>query len=116
MIFDILLCEEMITMNFIYEDHRVYVLDASGKLIVNATFPLVSPNVVNVNHTFVDPQLRGQGVASTLMHEVVKHAKTLNYKMVATCPYAVVWFKKHKEYNDMIDEQAQAELAPECQI
>ena len=103
-------------MNFIYEDHKVYVLNEEGKQIVNATFPFIKPGVVNVNHTFVGPSLRGQGIASILMHEVVKHAKTKNYKMVATCPYAVVWFKKHKEYQDMIDEMVQAELAPECQI
>jgi uncharacterized protein len=103
-------------MQFIYEDHRVYVVDASNKVIVNATFPFIKDNVVNVNHTFVDPELRGQGVASTLMHHVYDHAKKLGYKMVATCPYAVIWFKRNKDKNDIIDEQAQSELSPECQI
>jgi hypothetical protein len=50
------------------------------------------------------------------MHEVYKHAKNKGYKVVATCPYAVVWFKKHPELTDIIDEEVQATLAPECQI
>lgn len=103
-------------MQFIYEDHRVYVKDESGKVIVNATFPFIQPNVVNVDHTFVDPALRGQGVASTLMHHVYDHAKAKGYKVVATCPYAVVWFKRNKDKNDIIDEAVQATLSPECQI
>lgn len=103
-------------MNYIYEKHRIYVNNDDGKMMVNATFPLIKEGVVNVNHTYVDPSLRGQGIASQLMHEVYQHAKKLGYKMVATCPYAVVWFKKHQELTDIIDEETQATLAPECQI
>lgn len=103
-------------MNFIYEDHRIYVKNEDEKIIVNATFPYLKEGVVVVDHTFVDPSMRGQGIASKLMHEVYTFAKSKNYKMVATCPYAVAWFKKHQELNDIIDLEAQATLAPECQI
>jgi uncharacterized protein len=103
-------------MNFIYEDNKIYVKNDEGAVIVNATFPFIEDGVVVVDHTFVDPTLRGQGIASLLMHEVYKHAKKMGFKVVATCPYAVVWFKKHKELNDIIDEEVQARLAPECQI
>jgi len=103
-------------MNFIYEDHKIYVKNEIGTVIVNATFPFIEEGVVVVDHTYVDPTLRGQGIASILMHEVYKHAKAKGYKVVATCPYAVVWFKKHKEFNDIIDDLVQAKLAPECQI
>ena len=103
-------------MNFIYEPNLIYVKNEDEMIIVKATFPFIKEQVVNVNHTFVDPSLRGQGIASILMHEVVNYAKKMNYKMVATCPYAVVWFKKHPEFNHMIDQEAQALLSPECQI
>jgi len=103
-------------MNYRYEDHRIYVMNEDGKVIVNATFPFIKKGTVVVDHTFVDPSLRGQGVASNLMHEVYQFAKQKGYKVVATCPYAVVWFKKHKDLNDIIDEEAQVKLAPECQI
>ncbi len=103
-------------MNFIRETHQITVKNEDGKIIVKATFPFIKPGVVNVNHTYVDPSLRGQGVASNLMHEVVDHIKDQGFKVVATCPYAVVWFKKHREYEGLIDLETQSELAPECQI
>ncbi len=103
-------------MNYIYEDNKIYVNDSEGKMIVNATFPFIDKGIVVIDHTYVDPSLRGQGIASQLMHEVYKHTKKLGYKVVATCPYAVVWFKKHKDLNDIIDEDLQSHLAPECQI
>lgn len=103
-------------MEFIYESNRVYVVNEEKKLIVNATFPFIKEGVVVVDHTFVDPSLRGQGIASILMMHVYEHIKKLNLKAVATCPYAVVWFKKHPECNDIIDQDTQNTLAPECQI
>lgn len=103
-------------MNFTYEAHQIYVKNEKGETTVLATFPFIKEGVVNVNHTYVDPSMRGQGVASLLMHEVYKHTKQLGYKVVATCPYAVVWFKRNKDYNDILDQETQAELSPECQI
>lgn len=103
-------------MNFIYEDHRIYANNSEGKLIVEATFPFYKKGVVVVDHTFVDPELRGQGIASKLMHEVCIHSEKLGYKMVALCPYAVVWFKRNKQYDYLIDQKLQANLAPECKI
>lgn len=103
-------------MQFIHKDHQIYVLNEQGQIIVDATFPFIKPGIVVVDHTYVDPSLRGQGVASQLMHEVYNFAKSKHYKVVATCPYAVVWFKKHKECQDIIDDETQVTLAPECLI
>ncbi len=103
-------------MNFNYEKNRIFVNDEQGKMIVEATFPLYKEGVVVVDHTYVDPSLRGQGVASDLMKAVCKYVEEQGLKIVATCPYAVVWFKRHKDYGYLRDEDAQATLSPECQI
>ncbi len=103
-------------MNFIYEPNKVYVENEEGKTIVLATFPAYSAGTVVINHTFVDPTLRGQGVASKLMYATCEHIKKLGLKVVATCPYAVVWFKRHHEFDDIINLEEQAKLSPECQI
>jgi len=103
-------------MNYIKENHKIYVLNEENKEIVKATFPFYKEGVVVVDHTYVDPSLRGQGIASELMHEVSRFAKEKGYKVVATCPYAVVWYKKHHEYDEIIDLETQTELAPECRI
>lgn len=103
-------------MDFVIEKHRIFVKDAQGKLIVEATFPLYKSGVVVVDHTYVDPTLRGQGVASDLMKKVCETVEKQGLKAIATCPYAVVWFKRHKDYAYLIDEKAQTEVSPECQI
>ena len=66
-------------MNFIKEDHKIYVLDQEQREIVRATFPFYKEGVVVVDHTYIDPSLRGQGIASELMHEVSRFAKEKGY-------------------------------------
>lgn len=101
-------------MKFIHEKNQIFVEDENGDVIVLATFPFIKENVINVNHTFVTPSLRGKGVASQLMQEVYNHAKENNYTVVNTCPYAVAWFKRHKDKVDVLNTEIK--LDPACKI
>ncbi|MFP4178205.1 MAG: GNAT family N-acetyltransferase [Acholeplasmataceae bacterium] len=103
-------------MDFLYENNRIYVQDDQGKTIVEATFPTIEDGVVNIDHTFVDPSLRGQGIASKLMHEVYRYVKEKGYEVVYTCPYATVWFKRNPDKTDIIAERLQESMHPECRI
>lgn len=89
-------------MNFQHEDNRIFLLNEDGKEIAEVTFPSIKDDVVNINHTFVDPSLRGQGVASKLMMELVKKLRAQNKKALISCPYAVQWFDRHEEYKDVV--------------
>lgn len=101
-------------MKFIKETNEIYVLNDENKKIVRATFPFIEENVINVDHTFVDPSLRGQGIASILMHEVYNYAKIKGYTVVASCPYAVAWFKKNKDKQDIVNTKI--EVPESCKI
>lgn len=101
-------------MEFIKKQNEIYVLNESGNKIVRATFPFIEDNVVNVDHTFVTKELRGQGIASKLMNEVYNYAKKQDYTVVASCPYAVAWFKRNKDKQDVIDRNI--EVPEACQI
>jgi predicted GNAT family acetyltransferase len=90
-----------IAMDFIYETNRIYLKDANGNIVAEVTFPEVDDNVVNINHTFVDDSLRGQGVASQLIEAVAQKLKDENKKAYSTCSYAAKWFEKHPEYDDL---------------
>lgn len=103
-------------MQFIKESNEIYVLNESGNKIIRATFPFLEneTKVVNVNHTYVTNDLRGQGIASKLMDEVYNYAKEQGYTLVASCPYAVAWFKKNKDKQDIINREI--EVSEACVI
>lgn len=89
-------------MEFIHERNRIYAENEEGMRVAEVTFPEYREQVVNVNHTFVDTSLRGQGIAGKLMEELVKQLKEENKKVILTCSYADMWFEKHKQYDDLI--------------
>ncbi len=84
-------------MEFKVENDRIYADDASGKMIAEVTFP-TADGVSYIDHTFVDPSLRGQGVASQLVELAADTILSRGGKIGASCPYAVAWFARHPEY------------------
>ena len=55
-----------------------------------------------IDHTFVDPSLRGQGIAGKLMGKVIEMAREEGYKLVPVCSYAVAYFRRHEEAKDVL--------------
>lgn len=89
-------------MEYIYQEDRIFSIDEDGQLLAEVTFPARDISRVNIDHVYVDESLRGQGIASKIMLEAYKYLKEKNLKIVAKCPYAINWFKKHEEYQDIV--------------
>ena len=83
-------------MNFIKEENRIYLQNETGKTTAEITFEEIEKGIYNINHTFVDESLRGQGIAGKLVEEALKKIKGKGGKVEATCSYAKSWIEKHK--------------------
>ena len=55
-----------------------------------------------LTHVEADPELRGTGAAARLMEAIVAHARAHDLKLVPRCSYAVAWFQRHPEDNDVV--------------
>lgn len=84
-------------MDFITEKERIYAADTSGNLMAEVTFPTLD-GVSTIDHTFVDPSLRGEGIAGKLVKLAADKIIADGNRIAATCPYAVRWFQRHPEY------------------
>lgn len=89
-------------MNFIHELNRIFKLDDNNEVIAEVTFPNTDPDTVNINHTFVHSSLGGQGIAGELLESAAADLRAQGKKAVPTCSYAIKWFSKHPEYNDVL--------------
>ena len=87
-------------MEFQREDGRIYAMDGD-KLIAEVTFP-TRDGVADIDHTFVDDSLRGQGVAGQLVRAAVDQIRAGGGKARATCSYAKAWFEQHPEEADLL--------------
>ena len=88
-------------MEFQHERERIFALDEQGKLVAEVTFPF-SEGVADIDHTFVDQSLRGQGVAGQLLDAAVRQIRMEGLRAKATCSYAAKWFKEHPDQSDLL--------------
>ena len=105
-------------MNWKYEKGRIYGVDENNGLLAETTFNHRKNGEVDIDHTYVDPSLRGQGVAGSMMEVVAKYLRENRLKATASCSYANSWLKKHRyEYADIISEDFDEEgTYPSCRI
>jgi predicted GNAT family acetyltransferase len=89
-------------MDYIFEDDKIYAKREDSLLLAEVTFPKRDESRVNLDHVYVDQSLRGQNIASNLMLIAYNYIKEKNLKIIAKCPYAIAWFKKHEEYQDIV--------------
>ena len=88
-------------MEFRQEPGRIFATGEDGRLLAEVTFP-EREGAAEIDHTFVDPSLRGQGVAGQLLQAAADTLRTQGRKARPTCSYAVRWFETHPEYADLL--------------
>ncbi|MBE2896210.1 N-acetyltransferase [Pasteurellaceae bacterium HPA106] len=68
----------------------------AGKLIAELTYQKINEHSVNANHTFVSPQLRGQGVADQLYQAFKEYVAQQGYHAEASCSYVAAKLAREK--------------------
>ena len=66
------------------------------------TYRQVDERTLDFNHTYVPPSLRGQGIAERLVREAADYAQELGFRVIPSCSYVRVFFKRHPQYADLL--------------
>ena len=53
-------------------------------------------------HVEAEDALRGSGAAGKFMQSLADHARVEGQTLTPICSYAVVWFKRHPDYADVL--------------
>ena len=92
-------------MNWKYENGRIYSTNENGELMCETTFIRKGNGDMNIDYTYVNPVLRGQGAAAKMMVVVAENFRKKGLKTTATCSYADIWLKRHEQqYRDILSE------------
>ena len=76
--------------------------DAEGQVRTVFADYAVQGNTRVILHVEADPALRGTGAAGAFMQTLAEHARAEGLKLAPRCSYAVVWLKRHREYDDVV--------------
>lgn len=92
-------------MDFKFEPGRFYSESDSGEILAEVTYALDENKKANIDHTFVNPKLRGKGVGQELMKKVTDYFRQEKIKTTAQCSYANMWLKRNRDkYADIISD------------
>jgi hypothetical protein len=59
-------------------------------------------DAVTIPHVEAPPELRGKGTAGRLMEGITVLARERGLKIVPKCPYAIAWFRRHPDAQDVL--------------
>lgn len=69
--------------------NKFYIGEDSQNVSAEITFVVsVDNNEIIIDHTYVSPALRGQGIALELVKKVIEYAREQNKKIIPSCSYA----------------------------
>lgn len=74
--------------------------DETGHILAEIVFS-EQDGVVSIEHTLVDPQLRGQGLAGIMTQELFAKLKQEGKSVRPVCSYTVRWMDAHPEFDTM---------------
>ncbi len=80
---------------------RFLALENEEELGFLSYFPKEENKIV-IDHTVVNPNARGKGVAQLLVNAAVAMAREKGLKIVAQCSYVARLFEKDKQFADII--------------
>lgn len=85
-----------------FEKKGRFYYEVDGMLRAEMTYSKAGDNKIIIDHTEVDPSLRGEGVGYKLVESAVLFARENNIKVLPLCPFAAAVFKKKAAYNDVL--------------
>lgn len=90
-------------MDYLEGKNRFYVPGAEGEEeIAEMTYQLQGDDIAIIDHTYVNVNYRGQGIADRLFDLVVEKMRAEGRKVVPLCSFAVKQFERKPHYRDML--------------
>lgn len=89
-------------MEFEYIFEKKVIVKIENEIIGNVLLGKQTNNVFRILHVVVDEKYRGQGIAGKLVFYLVEIARQNNLKLIPVCSFAVSYFQKNLQYNDVL--------------
>ena len=84
------------------QNGEFYLDNEQGKRIAEISYVWSGEKKIIANHTWVDDSLRGQGMARQLLDTLVEFAREKQLKIVPTCSYVDVMFRRDQSFADVV--------------
>lgn len=76
-------------------DQRRFTADVGAGDDAVLAYEALPGGTLDLQHTVVPPEARGEGVGDALVRAAVAYARQHHVQLVPTCPYVSAWLKRH---------------------
>lgn len=83
------------------EGERRFVAQTEGGE-AELSYETTPEGVLNLVHTFVPADDRGEGVGEALVKRALDHARENGLKIIPTCPFVLRWMEAHPDQADLV--------------
>lgn len=73
-----------------------------GAVVGRLEYALIG-GTVDLHHTFVDPSMRGHGVAGQLVEEALRELRAEKLHVRPSCPYVAGYIEDHPEHQSLLE-------------
>lgn len=89
-------------MIIVKNDNKIALVNDKNQEVAFVSFRFKDEKTLVIEHTVVDENLQGQGIASKLLQIFVEEYENKGLKIIPECSYAQKWFSKHTEYKSLL--------------
>lgn len=79
-----------------------YVIRLAPGAEAEMTYKKAADGPMIIDHTGVPPEFEGRGIALQLVKAAIADARAEGFKITPVCPYVVVQFRRHPDWNDLL--------------
>lgn len=94
------------------ENQRWELTAGTGDRVVGYLSYELADGVLDLQHTVVDPSMRGQGLGGRLVETAMVHARQEQLSVRPTCPFIPSWLAEHPEHQDLVEGRGSAGAPP----
>src|SRR5688572_235201 len=82
--------------------HGRYFISLPGGLEAEMTYRKIGAGLIAIDHTYTPPEFRGNNIAFRMIERAITDARAGDIKIKPECSYAVVQFRRHREWGDLL--------------
>ncbi len=83
------------------ENSGRYVIDLPDGREAEMTYKVSADRGLVIDHTYVPPEYRSEGLAYRLVEQAVSDARASGARITPLCSYVAAQFRRHPEWSDL---------------
>jgi predicted GNAT family acetyltransferase len=83
------------------EGKGMFYIEKDDDIVAELTYTVGDNKIMTIDHTETEPEMEGEGLASSLVKHAVEYAREKDMKIDPLCRYAAKQFERHEEYREV---------------